>query len=99
MTYIEIYTKDWCGYSQRAKALLNANDLDFNEIDVTHDALAEREMIQRSGRTSVPQIFIDGIHVGGADELFALDASGELDLLVGRHISGRADAVRDAALG
>lgn len=99
MTYIEIYTKDWCGYSQRAKALLNANDLDFDELDVTHDALAEREMIQRSGRTSVPQIFIDGIHVGGSDELFALDASGELDLLVARHISGRADAVRDAALG
>jgi glutaredoxin 3 len=99
MTHIEIYTKDWCGYSQRAKALLNANNLDFDEIDVTHDALGEREMIQRSGRTSVPQIFIDGIHVGGADELFALDASGELDLLVGRHISSSVDAVRDAALG
>jgi glutaredoxin 3 len=99
MTYIEIYTKDWCGYSQRAKALLNANNLDFNEIDVTHDALAEREMVQRTGRTSVPQIFIDGIHVGGSDELFALDASGELDLLVGRQISSRVDAVRDAALG
>ena len=99
MTHIEIYTKDWCGYSQRAKALLDANNLGFHEIDVTHDALAEREMIQRSGRTSVPQIFIDGIHVGGSDELFAMDASGELDLIVSWQTPGSADAVRDAALG
>ncbi len=82
MAYIEIYAKDWCGYSQRAKVLLSAKNLGFEEIDVTHDAVGELQMIQRSGRSTVPQLFIDGIHVGGSDELFALDASGELDLLV-----------------
>ncbi len=97
MAYIEIYTKDWCGYSHRAKALLSAKDLVFEEIDVTHDAVGEFEMIQRSGQSTVPQIFIDGFHVGGSDELFALDASGELDLLVGQREPRIGDTVRDAA--
>ena len=82
MAFIEIYMKDWCGYSQRAKALLTSKNLEFDEIDVTHDALGEREMIQRSGRTSVPQIFIGDNHVGGCDELYALDRSGKLDPLL-----------------
>ena len=97
MVYIEIYTKDWCAYSQRAKALLSAKNLAFEEIDVTHDAAGELEMNQRSGRSTVPQIFIDGFHVGGSDDLVALDASGELDLLVGQQKSRIDDAVRDAA--
>ncbi len=97
MAYIEIYTKDWCGYSRRAKALLSAKELAFEENDVTHDAVGELEMIQRSGQSTVPQIFIDGFHVGGSDELFALDASGELDLLVGQREPRIGDTVRDAA--
>ncbi len=97
MAYIEIYAKDWCSYSQRAKALLSAKNLGFEEIDVTHDAVGELEMVQRSGRSTVPQLFIDGIHVGGSDELFALDASGELDLLVGEREPRIGDTVRDAA--
>lgn len=94
MPFIEIYTKDWCGYSQRAKALLSAKNLVFDEIDVTHDALGEHEMIQRSGRSAVPQIFIDGLHVGGSDELAAIATSGELDLITREVESAHANAAK-----
>jgi len=84
MTQIEIYTKDWCSYSKSAKALLWSKDLSYEEIDVTNDSKREQEMIHRSHRTSVPQIFIDGVHVGGSDDLSALNSRGELDLLVNK---------------
>lgn len=80
MTQVTIYTKDYCGFSHRAKALLRAKGVAFHEIDVTHDPVRETEMIARSGRTTVPQIFIDGAHIGGSDDLAALDASGALDV-------------------
>ena len=84
MTEILIYTKDYCGFCAQAKALLNAKEAAFTEIDVTHDADLLAAMIKRSGRRTVPQIFIDGRHIGGFDDLTALDAAGELDPLLGR---------------
>ena len=78
MTHIEIYTKDWCPFCHRAKALLRSEDLSFEEIDVTADAQREREMVVRSGRRTVPQVFIGTRHVGGSDDLSALHDSGEL---------------------
>ena len=84
MAKIEIYTKFLCGYCSRAKALLASKGADFSEIDVTLDAMLRRTMTDRSnGQTSVPQIFIDGRHIGGSDELAALDARGGLDPLLG----------------
>lgn len=84
MPKIEIYTTFLCPYCTRAKALLTSKGADFSEIDVTMDAPLRRTMIDRaSGRTTVPQIFIDGRHIGGSDDLAALDASGGLDPLLG----------------
>jgi len=84
MTNIEIYSKDWCPFCDRAKALLKARGLDYVEIDVTDDPQRETEMRQRAGRRSVPQIFVDGEHVGGFDDLAALDARDGLEALVGK---------------
>ncbi len=67
-----------------AKALLRSKDLPYEEIDVTYDAKFEQEMIHLSQRRSVPQIFIDGIHIGGSDDLSALNARGELDQMVNK---------------
>ena len=84
MVNVTIYTRNWCGYCFRAKRLLEAKGVAFEEIDVDVDLEREREMIQRSGgRLTVPQIFIDGEHVGGSDELHDLERRGELDRLLG----------------
>ncbi len=88
MTRVEIYTKSWCGFSQRAKALLDAKGVDYREVDVTEDTVREREMIARAGRHTVPQVFIDGVHMGGADDLARLDAAGELDRMLGAGPAG-----------
>ena len=82
MSEILIYTKDYCGFCARAKALLTAKGADFTEIDTTQDAGLQAEMVERSGRRTVPQVFIDGRHIGGYDDLAALDAAGELDALL-----------------
>ena len=89
MAYTEIYFKSWCPYSQRALALLASKGVEFQAIDLTHNAdEPEQTMRKRSGRTSVPQVFIDGQHIGGYDDLAALDATGELDrLLFGDDVS------------
>lgn len=85
MADIEIYTKFLCPYCTRAKALLESKGVGFREIDVTMDAGLRRTMMERSnGRSTVPQIFIDGHHVGGSDDLAALEARGGLDPLLGR---------------
>jgi len=85
MAEIEIYTKFFCPYCSRAKALLESKGAGFTEIDVTMDSGLRRVMMERSnGRTTVPQIFIDGKHIGGSDELTALDARGGLEPLLGR---------------
>ncbi|RJT43822.1 glutaredoxin 3 [Rahnella woolbedingensis] len=79
MAKIEIYTKATCPYCHRAKALLNSKGASFDEIAIDGDADTREKMIARSGRSTVPQIFIDGQHVGGCDDLYALDARGGLD--------------------
>ena len=83
MAKIEIYTKAFCGYCARAKALLDRKGADFQEIDVTMDRAGFDAMVARSGgRRTVPQVFIDGTHVGGSDDLAALDAKGDLDAML-----------------
>jgi len=79
MARIEIYTTMLCPYCFRAKKLLAQHGADFIEIDVMANPERRREMIERAGgRRTVPQIFIDGRHVGGCEELYQLDASGKL---------------------
>jgi thioredoxin reductase (NADPH) len=86
---VEIYTKEWCGYCDRAKALLRAKGVAFTEIDVTGNSVNEKAMIERSGgKLTAPQIFIGGVAIGGSDELHALDSSGELDRMLGAADSG-----------
>lgn len=82
MARVEIYTKSWCAFCRRAKKFLAVKGIEFDEVDVTSDRDAETVMVARSGRRSVPQIFIDGRGIGGHDDLLALDGSGELDRLV-----------------
>lgn len=85
MAQIEIYTTTLCPYCWRAKGLLKAKGVEFVEIDLWCHPGRRAEMIARAdGRTTVPQLFIDGQAVGGSDELAALDAAGELDALLGR---------------
>lgn len=80
MAKIEIYSSMLCGYSYRAKMLLESKGVAFEEIDVMLRPGRRAEMVERSGgRTSVPQIFVDGRHLGDCDELFALEAAGKLD--------------------
>jgi len=80
MARVEIYTKIFCGYCSAAKRLLAGKGVDFEEYDITLGGPKRAEMLQRAnGRTSVPQIFIDGAHVGGSDDLHALDDDGRLD--------------------
>jgi glutaredoxin 3 len=79
---ITLYVTGWCPYCQRAKALLEGKRLQFQEIDVDRDTNLRTEMIARSGRRTVPQIFIGDTHVGGCDDLFALEDSGGLDRLI-----------------
>jgi glutaredoxin 3 len=79
---IVVYTTGWCPYCQRARALLTEKGLEIKEINVDEDGKLREEMIARSGRRTVPQIFIGDKHVGGCDDLYALDGSGELDRLI-----------------
>jgi len=94
MPDILIYTKDDCSFCHWAKALLDAKGASYDEIDVTHDPGRRAEMIARSGRRTVPQIFIGDRHVGGFDDLAALDAAGGLDPLIGRGPTGGPDGTR-----
>lgn len=83
MAKIEIYTTAFCPYCYRAKALLDSKGVEYEEIDISMGGPRRAEMIQRAdGRTSVPQIFIDGKHIGGSDDLAALDRQGGLDPLL-----------------
>lgn len=82
MAKVEIYTNSWCPYCARARRYLDRKGVRYTETDVTTDAVKELEMVNRAGRTSVPQIFIDGFHVGGSDDLLAAGQSGQLDRLL-----------------
>jgi glutaredoxin 3 len=80
---VVIYATAWCGYCERARQIFRRKGVEFDEVDVDSGAAARREMLTRSGRRSVPQIFIGERHVGGSEDLLALDVSGELDALLG----------------
>jgi glutaredoxin 3 len=83
MADVVIYTSAFCGYCARAKRLLKEKGIDFNEIGVDMNPALREEMMEKSGgRYTVPQIFINGQHVGGCDDLHDLDARGELDKLL-----------------
>ena len=84
MAKIEIYTKFLCPFCTRAKKLLETKGVAFEEIDISAGGPRRSEMLDRSGgRQTVPQIFIDGAHVGGCDDLLALDRAGRLDPMLG----------------
>jgi glutaredoxin 3 len=83
MSKIEIYTRKFCGYCSAAKDLLAKKGVAFNEFDASADSQLRAEMVQRSnGGRTFPQIFIDGRHIGGCDELYDLDQAGKLDPLL-----------------
>jgi glutaredoxin 3 len=82
MARIEIYTTPFCGYCARAKGLLDRKGAAYDEMDVMMDEKKRAEMRERSKRTTVPQIFINGQHIGGSDELAALEQAGKLDALL-----------------
>lgn len=79
---ITVYMTGWCPYCQRAAALLAKKQLVVEQIDIDADPKFREAMIARSGRRTVPQIFIGDKHIGGCDDLFALDGRGELDRLI-----------------
>jgi glutaredoxin 3 len=83
MKIVEIYTKNHCPYCWRAKELLRIKGVRFREIDITDDPTKTREMLERSGRKTVPEVFIDGQLIGDCDELFELDEQGRLAPLLG----------------
>ncbi|MEQ8601824.1 MAG: glutaredoxin 3 [Marivibrio sp.] len=83
MAHVEVYTRPMCGFCFKAKKLLGKKSVDFVEYDVWEEEGRKDEMVERSGgATTMPQIFIDGRHVGGCDELMALEEKGELDRLL-----------------
>lgn len=84
MTDIRIYTTRLCGYCRQAKSLLDAKGVGYNEIPVDGDPQLRQEMMQLSGRRTVPQIWIDGQHIGGCDELMALEYRGRLDAMLNK---------------
>jgi glutaredoxin 3 len=79
---IEMYSTSWCGYCVRARSLLQRKGAEFVEISIEQHPERRAEMIERSGRRTVPQIFIGGRHIGGSDELAELDQAGGLDPLL-----------------
>ncbi|TDI12278.1 MAG: thioredoxin-disulfide reductase [Acidobacteria bacterium] len=93
MAQVEFYTREWCGFCTQAKALLDHKGVEYREIDVTRDLALQQEVMERSGRRTLPQIFIAGQSIGGWDELSALDDRGELDrMLADAGAGGTADA-------
>ena len=84
---VTVYATGWCGYCNRVRALLERNGVRWHEIDVD-DAPRRAEMVARSGRHRVPQVFIGERHVGGSHELAELDRSGELDALLASATTG-----------
>jgi len=83
MSDVVMYSTGHCPYCVRAKMLLKQKNVEFNDIRIDVEANRREEMVQRSGRTSVPQIFIGDFHVGGCDDLFTLEQQGQLDNKLG----------------
>lgn len=83
MAKVEVYATDWCPYCKRARKLLDDKNVKYDVIDVMMEPRRKKEMMDRAeGRTSVPQIFINNEHIGGCDELMALEAKKALDVLL-----------------
>ena len=82
MAHVTIYTRPFCGYCARAINLLCDKKADFTEIDAGMDPALRQEMMQRSGRSTFPQIFIGETHIGGCDDMLALERAGDLDALL-----------------
>ena len=82
MAAVTIYTRALCGFCTAAKRLLEAKDVAYTEHDATYDAGLRQEMMRRSGRSTFPQIFIGDSHVGGCDDLMALERAGRLDAML-----------------
>jgi glutaredoxin 3 len=82
MTPVTIYTRDGCGYCDRARGLLTRKKVSFTEINAGYSPDLKREMVEKSGRSTFPQIFIGGIHVGGCDDIHELEREGRLDGLL-----------------
>jgi alkyl hydroperoxide reductase subunit F len=98
MANIEVYTKEWCPYCAKAKALLKSKGLSYREIDVTSDEVLQQKMVKRSGRRTVPQVFLDGESIGGYDDLANFNASGELDRRLGIKTATDLNKVYDVAV-
>jgi glutaredoxin 3 len=81
---VVVYSSDWCPYCMRAKALLEGKGVDFTEIKVDGKPQVRAEMTSKAGRSSVPQIWIGDTHVGGCDDLYALERAGKLDVLLSK---------------
>src|SRR5690606_14824621 len=82
MSEVTLYTRRMCGYCSAAKSLLERKGVSYRELDATFDRELREEMMRRSGRFTFPQIFIGEVHVGGFDELYALERNGRLDALL-----------------
>ncbi|NRA54378.1 MAG: glutaredoxin 3 [Gammaproteobacteria bacterium] len=82
MAQVTIYSRSWCSFCHQAKSVLQQKDIEFDVIDIELQPKKREEMITLTGRTSVPQIFINQQPIGGCDDLMALNASGELDNLL-----------------
>jgi glutaredoxin 3 len=83
MLQVVIYTKNYCHFCQRAKQLLDSRNIAYEEIDITeNDEMREKMVIKAGGKKTVPQIFIDGVHIGGCDDLYALEQEGMLDKML-----------------
>ena len=83
MNNVVVYSSDYCPFCSRAKSLLASKKVDFEEIVVDGKPQIRAEMAKKAGRTSVPQIWVGSTHVGGCDDLFALERAGKLDALLG----------------
>ena len=82
MAQVTIYTRPFCGYCSRAIGLLGEKGVEYTEIEAGMDPAKRQEMMQRSGRSTFPQIFIGDQHVGGCDEMMSLEYDGKLDALL-----------------
>lgn len=98
MARVQMYSMEWCPYCAKAKALLGAKGIEYDEVDVTDDDTAAQEMIERTGQRGVPQFFIDERYVGGYDNLAYLNATGALDQMFGIETTVDLERVWDVAV-